>query len=214
MPKIVDHDQYRQELLSQCLAVIAEKGYASITMRQIAEGLGVSTGTLYHYFPSKESLFEQLVEHISYQDTSEETIAQLKGLPTLAERIEAIFRLLAQNEEYFGHQTLMLIDFCRQRSRDEINASETLKQAGARYEIALYKILGIDDPGVIQLFLCLTEGLVVRRMYQGDRIDFANQAKLFQQMLTTYLEASQVQTKGTGNRLNSSAKPVPIHPIG
>lgn len=214
MPKIVDHDQYRRELLSQCLAVIADKGYAAITMRQIAEGLGVSTGTLYHYFPSKESLFEQLVEYISYQDTSEETIAQLKSLPTLAARIEAIFKLLAQNEEYFVHQTLMLIDFCRQRSRDQIHASETLKQAGTRYEIALYKVLGIDDPGVIQLFLCLTEGLVVRRIYQGDRIDFANQAKLFQQMLTIYLETRPLQTPGAANGLQSSGVPEPIHPIG
>jgi AcrR family transcriptional regulator len=189
MPKIVDRDQYRRELLSKSLKLIAEKGYATITMRQIAEGLGVSTGTLYHYFPSKESLFEQLVEHISYQDTSESAIARLNNLPTLAERVEAIFELLAQNEEYFVHQMLMLIDFCRQRERQEINNSEVLKQAGTRYEIALYKVLGIDDPGLIQLFLCVTEGLIVRRLYQGDRIDFSNQAKLFRQMLTAYLNA-------------------------
>jgi AcrR family transcriptional regulator len=85
MPKIVDHDRYRKELLSQCLGVIAEKGYAAITMRQIAEGLGVSTGTLYHYFPSKDSLFDQLVEYISYQDISEQTIARVRELPTLEE---------------------------------------------------------------------------------------------------------------------------------
>ena len=197
MPKIVDHDQYRQKLLSRCLEVIAEKGFATITMRQIAAGLGVSTGTLYHYFPSKESLFEQLVEYISYQDTSEAAIARLKKLPTVAERVEAIFAALEQNEEYFVHQALMLIDFCRQRSRDEINESDVLTRAGTRYEIAIYKILGIDDPAVIQLFLCLTEGIVVRRIYQGDRVDFRNQAKLFKEMLLTYLK-SQTPNHPTG----------------
>jgi AcrR family transcriptional regulator len=54
MPKIVDHDQYRKELLSKCFDLFAEKGYGSITMRQIAEGLNVSTGTLYHYFPANK----------------------------------------------------------------------------------------------------------------------------------------------------------------
>ncbi|MBF2027491.1 MAG: TetR/AcrR family transcriptional regulator [Oscillatoriales cyanobacterium C42_A2020_001] len=119
MPKIVDHDQYRKELLSQCLTIIADKGYAAITMRQIATGLGVSTGTLYHYFPSKENLFEQLVEYISYQDTSEATIAELKVFPTRAERIAAIFNYIVEQEDYFLHQTLMLIDFSRQKNREE-----------------------------------------------------------------------------------------------
>ena len=59
MPKIVDHEQYRKELLGKCFDLFAQKGYGSITMRQIAQGLGVSTGTLYHYFPSKQALFEQ-----------------------------------------------------------------------------------------------------------------------------------------------------------
>ncbi|MGB6015410.1 MAG: helix-turn-helix domain-containing protein, partial [Nodosilinea sp.] len=48
MPKIVDHDQYRREILDQCFDLFAEKGYAALTMRQIAQELGVSTGTLYH----------------------------------------------------------------------------------------------------------------------------------------------------------------------
>ena len=68
MPKIVDHDQYRKELLSKCLTLFAERGYGSVTMRQIGQGLGVSTGTLYHYFPSKESILIQLVEELCEQD--------------------------------------------------------------------------------------------------------------------------------------------------
>ena len=70
MPKIVDHDRYRKELLQGSLDLFAERGYGSITMRQIAKGLGVSTGTLYHYFPSKESIFMQLVQELCEQDIS------------------------------------------------------------------------------------------------------------------------------------------------
>jgi AcrR family transcriptional regulator len=39
MPKIVDHDLYRRELVSKCFDLFAEKGYGSITMRQISQGL-------------------------------------------------------------------------------------------------------------------------------------------------------------------------------
>jgi AcrR family transcriptional regulator len=188
MPKIVDHDRYRQELLSQCLNVIAEKGYAAITMRQIAAGLGVSTGTLYHYFPSKDSLFDQLVEYISYQDTSEETIAQVRALPTLEQRLDAIFNFVAEHEEYFLHQTLMLIDFSRQKSREGINQHETLRRAGERYEKAMMQMLEIDDPTIILMIINLFDGLIVRRLYQGDRVSFTRQTQLLKEMLSTYLK--------------------------
>jgi AcrR family transcriptional regulator len=188
MPKIVDRDRYRQELLSQCLNVIAEKGYAAITMRQIAAGLGVSTGTLYHYFPSKDSLFDQLVEYISYQDTSEETIARVRELPTLEERLDAIFNFVAEHEEYFLHQTLMLIDFSRQKSRDEINQHETLRRAGERYEKAMMKMLEIEDPAIPLMIINLFDGLIVRRLYQGDRVSFTCQIQLLKEMLLSYLK--------------------------
>lgn len=187
MPKIVDHDQYRKELLSQCLDVIAEKGYAAITMRQIAQGLNVSTGTLYHYFPSKESLFEQLVEYISYQDTSEPMIAELSHLPTIAQRLDKIFQIISQNEEYFLRQTLMLIDFCRQRSRSEINQNHVLNHAGQRYEKAVMRILDTDDLNLVMLVLHMIEGILIRRVYLGDRIAFANQVPLLTQLVTAYL---------------------------
>jgi AcrR family transcriptional regulator len=187
MPKIVDHDRYRQELLSQCLDVIAEKGYATITMRQIAAGLGVSTGTLYHYFPSKESLFEQLVESISNQDTSEATIAALKQIPTRVDRLEAMLNYMAENEAYFLRQTLMLLDFARQHSRADINQNETLKRAGERYEKAIAQILEIHDPAMVILVMNLFDGLIVRRLYQGDRISIERQTQVIKAMLTPYL---------------------------
>lgn len=95
MPKIVDHEQYRRELLSRCFDLFAEKGYGSLTMRQIAQGLGVSTGTLYHYFPSKEVLFEQLLEELTEQDIHTITSA-LKGADTLSDRLAAAFAFLEE----------------------------------------------------------------------------------------------------------------------
>ncbi|MBL1176057.1 TetR/AcrR family transcriptional regulator [Pantanalinema sp. GBBB05] len=186
MPKLVDHDQYRKELLSQCLDVIADKGYAAITMRQMAQGLNVSTGTLYHYFPSKESLFEQLVEYISYQDTSELMVAELINLPTIAERIDKIVQIMIQNEAYFLRRTLMLIDFCRQRQRSEINQNQILSQAGQRYEQTIMRVLETDDPNLARLVLHVMEGMLIRRMYLGDQVAFADQVSLLTQLVTIY----------------------------
>jgi AcrR family transcriptional regulator len=56
VPKIVDHDARREELVEATWRVIARAGIAGATMREIAREAGVSTGILAHYFGDKEDL--------------------------------------------------------------------------------------------------------------------------------------------------------------
>ncbi|MEA5464934.1 helix-turn-helix domain-containing protein [Leptothoe sp. PORK10 BA2] len=57
MPKVVDSEEYRKELLHRSFDLFASRGYASVTTRQISKELGISTGAMYHYFSSKQVLF-------------------------------------------------------------------------------------------------------------------------------------------------------------
>jgi AcrR family transcriptional regulator len=50
-----------QEILEAALAVFAEKGFAATRMEDIAARAGVTKGTIYLYFPSKEDVFKSLV---------------------------------------------------------------------------------------------------------------------------------------------------------
>ncbi len=191
MPKIVDHEHYRKQLLNNCFEIFAEKGYSSVTMREIASEIGVSTGTLYHYFPSKESLFEQLIEYLSYEDTKEEAIAELGNPPTLAERIEKMMEYVSQNEDYLLKGCLITFDFCHHKNRKEIDSNQALQQAGKRYEEAVGCYLGISDPGIAIFVINYIDGLLVRRFYQGERISFSEQANLLKEMLLAYLEKNK-----------------------
>src|SRR3954466_6305592 len=47
--------------------VLAKDGFAAATTNRIADAAGVSIGTLYHYFPTKEALVEAVV-HRMWQD--------------------------------------------------------------------------------------------------------------------------------------------------
>jgi AcrR family transcriptional regulator len=188
MPKIVDRDQYRKELLNKCFEIFAEKGYSSVTMREIGSGIGVSTGTLYHYFPSKESLFEQLIEYLSYEDTKEEALAELGNPPTLAKKVEKLMDYLSQNEDYILKSLLMIFDFCQQKTLQQINNNQALQQSGKRYEEAVSCYLGISDPAIAKFIICYADGLLVRRFYQGERISIAEQLIVLKEMLLAYLE--------------------------
>lgn len=50
-----------QELLASALALFVEKGFAATRIEEVAERAGVSKGTLYLYYPSKQALLKAVV---------------------------------------------------------------------------------------------------------------------------------------------------------
>jgi len=51
-----------QEILDAALSLFAEKGFAATRLEEIAARAGVSKGTIYLYFKSKEAVFKALVQ--------------------------------------------------------------------------------------------------------------------------------------------------------
>ncbi|HAX75319.1 MAG TPA: TetR/AcrR family transcriptional regulator [Cyanobacteria bacterium UBA11372] len=187
MPKIVDRDLYRKELLGKCFDLFASKGYASITMREIAQKLGVSTGTLYHYFPSKEAMFVQLFEE-RYRQTIASIAPALEKAKTLAERIEIVFDFVARNEEYFLKQLLLDIEFYQQQGREKMQQNKALQQLTERALAEFAKLLGIQDPKFVIYISSLIDGLVLARLYTDEIISWSEQGALLGKMITAYLE--------------------------
>jgi AcrR family transcriptional regulator len=56
-----DAEGRRRDILGSAEKLLAESGYAGLTMRAIAVGAGVSSGTLYQYFDGKEDVFVALM---------------------------------------------------------------------------------------------------------------------------------------------------------
>jgi AcrR family transcriptional regulator len=57
-------EQTRAAIFGAALELFRERGYEATTMRAIAEKAGVSLGSSYHYFPSKEHLVLMLYRHL------------------------------------------------------------------------------------------------------------------------------------------------------
>ncbi|MDR6573591.1 MULTISPECIES: TetR/AcrR family transcriptional regulator [unclassified Curtobacterium] len=58
MPKIVDHDRRREEIVEAYLHVLGERGVSGTNGRTVAQALGVVPGTIWHYFDSVEQIAE------------------------------------------------------------------------------------------------------------------------------------------------------------
>ena len=55
-------EQRRQEILYAALELFVKKGYAATKITDIAEHVSMSVGLLFHYFESKEKLYEELIK--------------------------------------------------------------------------------------------------------------------------------------------------------
>ncbi|BAZ09522.1 TetR family transcriptional regulator protein [Calothrix sp. NIES-4071] len=187
MPKIVDHDLYRKELLSKCFDLFAEKGYASITMRKIAEELKVSTGTLYHYFPHKKALFEHLVEDMVQNELTIAT-AEWKTLKTRQERAEALGRYLQGNLDYHIKSSYLMIDFSQHQDSEGYINSDFWRRLCERYQGAIYEFLGVEDRALADFIMCFVDGVILERLLGVTTIDVVEQCTLMGKMVTAYLE--------------------------
>ena len=56
MPKVVDHEQRREELAAAVWRIASRDGLDAVTIRAVAKEAGWSTGALHHYFADKEEL--------------------------------------------------------------------------------------------------------------------------------------------------------------
>jgi TetR/AcrR family transcriptional repressor of bet genes len=63
MPKIVDHDVQRVKFAEAAMSLIAQHGLEGVTMRAVAAEAGLSYGSLFHYFSSKDELLMHAVRH-------------------------------------------------------------------------------------------------------------------------------------------------------
>ncbi|EKU98749.1 transcriptional regulator [Leptolyngbya sp. PCC 7375] len=189
MPKIVDHDRYRKELLSGCLDLFATRGYGSITMRQIAKGLGVSTGTLYHYFPSKESIFIQLVQELCEQDIYN-FLAQVPEVNDLEGRLQAIVDFVLQNAKYYYQQLLLWVDFSQQTRPNPDSDIQALREVWQRTRELLADYLQLSKPELVDFVMVFMDGLVLQYIYDhgydmatAKTPSFAQQSQLMIQMV-------------------------------
>ena len=82
MPKVVDHDQRRVELVKATWRIIARHGIEGATLREIATEAGFANGALKPYFGTKDDLLTFAFGHVFSQTNLriERSISGLSGL--------------------------------------------------------------------------------------------------------------------------------------
>lgn len=94
MARILKKDEYeakRNEILSAAQKFVYTKGYEKMSIQDILNELGISKGTFFHYFKSKQAMLDALVER--FMDQGEEQIIPIvkdESLPAI-EKLKKYF---------------------------------------------------------------------------------------------------------------------------
>ena len=107
VPKIVDHDERRLELVDATWRIIARLGIEGATMREIALEAGFANGALKPYFPTKDTLLEFAFGHV-FNRTNQRIATVTKGKTGLSALRAFCLEVLPLDEERVNEARIVI----------------------------------------------------------------------------------------------------------
>jgi AcrR family transcriptional regulator len=118
-PKVDVADERRAQIMEAALACFIRKGYNNTTMDDIVAESGLSKGTLYWYFKSKDDLFAAAIMSL-LMDVGEEAVAALEQYTTAADKLRAVAQSAANlSKKVEGFFSLFLEFWASSPRREE-----------------------------------------------------------------------------------------------
>ncbi|MEO3861367.1 TetR family transcriptional regulator C-terminal domain-containing protein [Acrocarpospora sp. B8E8] len=177
MPKIVNHEERRQEVVAAARRIILRDGIEAATTRAIAKEAGYSNGVLTHYFTDKDDILLSALQS-SHRRITARLTAKLAGRTGLTALREVLLDNLPLDEERVQETGLeigfwarsisspALLQVQREEAADLRRLIRTLLQS-ARDTGELTTQENLDD--ITERLLALVDGLSVHRLlYPAD----------------------------------------------
>jgi len=193
MPKLVDHDVYRQELLTRAFSVFAETGYGSLSMKDLASELDISPGLLYRYFSGKEEMFLMMVRQF-IQVLLGELAAEVTTESTLERKLEAIFSHLGRREGEYQHLFLALNDFIRLIGLGEFQNAPGMSDRIRGYVALLQSTLALTSEQTL-ILLTYLQGVLLSGVFLPSRTPLREHQRILLQLLQASAAAPEKESK-------------------
>ncbi|WP_246083497.1 TetR/AcrR family transcriptional regulator [Nonomuraea diastatica] len=139
MPKIVDHDERRREVMSAAGRVIVRDGIDAATTRAIAKEAGYSNGVLAHYFGDKDEILLSALRQ-SHQRIRARLTTKVEGATGLAALRELLLDNLPLDAER-GQETRLEVSFWS-RSLTSERLAEVQRAEAGELRAAVRDLLG------------------------------------------------------------------------
>ncbi len=205
MPKLLDDTVAKNKLKIEraALKLFTRQGFHGTTVREIAQGAGVSMGKLYLYYPTKEEIFIDLVHHMEQRM---EILRQKELLPlmkspdpeSLKKLGMAVGRIVRENLDYWR---LMYVDVVEFRHKHFIHSYREIAGGLRNYSTALFQKSPIpfpDDvnPGFayVNLYLQFVTYFLVEELFGAKRHLGVSDEEAIDQFVRLYTRSRKART--------------------
>lgn len=123
MPKIVNRQKKKEEILKAAFNVFAQKGFNATKMIDIAREAGMGKGTLYEYFKNKKEIFSALFVFL-FQDFDREFQQRITAISDPVEKIRLIIQIyFVEVINRYGDFIKIVMDFWMAEAHRDSSAS-------------------------------------------------------------------------------------------
>ncbi|MFN8373633.1 MAG: TetR/AcrR family transcriptional regulator [Anaerolineae bacterium] len=119
-PKQARSQQRVNQILDTAAQIFADVGYETATTNHIAERAGIPIGSLYQFFPNKESIFQALVERYLESLRSVLTIDALDSVPFAHVIDDLVESILAFDDKHIGFKVIFVQSHVETEVHEEI----------------------------------------------------------------------------------------------
>ena len=188
MPKKVDHDARREELVLAAWRVIAARGIDEVTIREIARESGYSSGVLAHYFENKDDLLAHALR-LSHKRIHKRFAAEVAN-PVAADALKGILLDNLPLDEQREMETRIEMSFWARALRNDSlrtiqqEESEDLRTLlrGLLEKTQAEEAISSDHDGELVLALvgALIDGISLHALLYPDRLSAEQQAAVME----------------------------------
>lgn len=199
MPKVVDQEQRREELLNAVTAVIVRKGIAGATTRAIAKESGWSTGALAHYFTDHDEILARALRY-SHERIHSRWAEKLEGLRGRAALRVLILDNLPLDEERVAETRLEIVFWSHALHDERLLKIQQEEGANLRREVRLILSqcgedgelsAGITLDEATERVLALIDGLSLHALHTPDCVPHERMLRIVEQEMDLLIGSAQ-----------------------
>lgn len=112
----------KEIIMEEALKLFATNGFEAVSIRTIADRVGIGNSALYKHFESKQAIFDALVEELKgrYLEQCSSVTENIRGLDAVMENCLSMFEYQTQNEWIVNFRQLLLIEKFRNPKMAEL----------------------------------------------------------------------------------------------
>jgi AcrR family transcriptional regulator len=199
LPKIVDHEERREEVIAAVWRVIARDGLESSTIRAMAKETGASAGILAHYFTDKDDILTYALK-LSHRRIRERQNKKLDGLTGLEALKALVLDNLPLDEERELETRLEISYWARSLTRAEVTKVQRA-EAAILHKRMIDLVLEAQSLGeidksqsperIVERLHALIDGLSVHALIHRKRVSNETQTAIIDEEFATLAASSR-----------------------